>query len=201
MIRPATKKDLLCISDIYIKAFPDSINHIFPERPTKQGVQLVFRTVLRAEPQAFFVAEVQGRVVGYIFAPANIKRLWWAALYEFLTFRWLVLLLTGDLRISFCALRILLANKFSFISAARNQFQVRARILSLAVLPEFQGSGIGRKLVEEGLKYLFNRNVSKIRLEVRPENIPAVNLYEGLGFRIVSSTWDSQGEWLIMIHE
>lgn len=201
MLRRATKKDLLYVSDIYIAAFPESINHIFSENPTTQAVQLIFRTLLRAEPQAFFVAEVQERVVGYIFAPTNIKRLWLAALGEFFSLRWLLLTIMGDLRISFGALRILLANKFSFISSAKNQFQVNARILSLAVLPEFQGSGIGRKLVIKGLKYLSSMNVTEIRLEVRPENVAAVNLYASLGFNIVSNTWDSQGEWLIMIRE
>ena len=49
----------------------------------------------------------------------------------------------------------------------------------LVVRPEFQGKGIGRKVLEQVLSEF--QNVKRIDLVTHPEN-PALGLYESLGF-------------------
>ena len=54
------------------------------------------------------------------------------------------------------------------------------RIYSIAVDPNFERQGIGKKLLEKALK----RN-NCLRLEVRKDNEKAIRLYEKIGFEII----------------
>lgn len=57
-----------------------------------------------------------------------------------------------------------------------------AELLRLAVVPEARRHGVGRALLEHGLARLAAEGVAACFLEVRETNLPAIRLYEGLGF-------------------
>ncbi len=57
-----------------------------------------------------------------------------------------------------------------------------AHILNIAVHPRFRRRGIGKKLLLHALKYSLIKGVEDVYLEVRVSNIPAIRLYEALGF-------------------
>lgn len=57
-----------------------------------------------------------------------------------------------------------------------------ARLYSLAVDPEFIGKGIGRLLVYRCETESLRRGCTRLRLEVRADNMTAIRLYEQLGF-------------------
>lgn len=53
-----------------------------------------------------------------------------------------------------------------------------------AVLPSYQNQGHGRRLALESLAFAREKG-SPVKLEVSPENLPAINLYRGLGFELL----------------
>lgn len=53
----------------------------------------------------------------------------------------------------------------------------------LAVLPNHQNRGYGRKLVERAITELEKLGCLKLNVQIRESNIPAVRFYERLGFR------------------
>jgi ribosomal protein S18 acetylase RimI-like enzyme len=53
----------------------------------------------------------------------------------------------------------------------------------LAVLPEYQKRGYGRKLVERTIDELKKLGCLKVNLQVRRSNISAVEFYKHLGFK------------------
>lgn len=57
----------------------------------------------------------------------------------------------------------------------------------VGVLPEFQGSGLGRALVLAGLAHLRSRGLAQAMLYVDAQNTTAIRLYESLGF----ARWDT----------
>ncbi len=57
-----------------------------------------------------------------------------------------------------------------------------ARLYSLAVLPECQGRGIARELMQRAEHEARERDCIYMRLEVRPDNVPAIALYHKLGY-------------------
>jgi ribosomal protein S18 acetylase RimI-like enzyme len=54
------------------------------------------------------------------------------------------------------------------------------------VLPAWRGQNIAKGLIREGLNYFQGNGVSEVRLEVLIDNIPAVSVYESMGFRSVN---------------
>jgi len=57
-----------------------------------------------------------------------------------------------------------------------------SELLMIAVAPERQGKGAGRALMNFLLEYLRSKKAEQWFLEVRESNIPAIQLYESLGF-------------------
>ncbi|MCE4617254.1 MAG: ribosomal protein S18-alanine N-acetyltransferase [Desulfurococcales archaeon] len=75
-------------------------------------------------------------------------------------------------------------NHFS-VKSFRPGIVRKGHILSIAVLPEFQGKGIGSRLLAEGLKRMRKlHHVDNVYLEVRVSNIMAINFYKKFGFEI-----------------
>jgi len=91
-------------------------------------------------PATFIVAEVEGKIIGYIM----------------------------------CRIE---SNIFGFGNGKKGH------VISIAVLPEFQHSGIGMALMEEALKNMQEAyHARECYLEVRVSNDPAIAMYKKLGF-------------------
>ncbi len=58
-----------------------------------------------------------------------------------------------------------------------------AELLRIAVLPEAQGKGLGRDLLQASQDRLLAEGIDTLHLEVRVSNSPARRLYERLGWR------------------
>lgn len=54
---------------------------------------------------------------------------------------------------------------------------------SLAVLPEYRGRGIARRLMQAQIQHAKTLNLDRATLLVDPDNPPALRLYESLGFK------------------
>lgn len=65
-------------------------------------------------------------------------------------------------------------------------------INTLAVLPDFQGQGIGTRLMSYAEHKARNMNCNKCALSVKVSNLRARHLYERLGYRVVATT---QFDW------
>lgn len=72
-----------------------------------------------------------------------------------------------------------------FIAGEIRKAKELAWIATFGVLPEFQGRGIGSKLLQSCEELL---DVERIRLSVRVGNTPALKLYRGFGYLQVG-TW------------
>ena len=60
-----------------------------------------------------------------------------------------------------------------------------AEIVNVAVDEPFRGRGIGKKMLTELMRLGLERGAFAYTLEVRVSNIPAIRLYESLGFESV----------------
>lgn len=59
------------------------------------------------------------------------------------------------------------------------------QIVNVATSQDYRKMGVGKSLIEELLSYAKKSGVSKVYLEVRESNLPAISLYEKYGFEIV----------------
>ncbi|HVP27472.1 MAG TPA: ribosomal protein S18-alanine N-acetyltransferase [Candidatus Bathyarchaeia archaeon] len=58
-------------------------------------------------------------------------------------------------------------------------------ILTIDVLPVQWGKGIGTRLLREIEELFKAKNVNACRLEVREDNLAAINLYEKFGYKVI----------------
>jgi len=59
----------------------------------------------------------------------------------------------------------------------------------LAVDPDFQGHGIGRKLMKQAEDIALKQGFNAVALHVRKDNDKAISLYESMGYKKIGSKW------------
>ncbi len=64
------------------------------------------------------------------------------------------------------------------------------RIFSIAVLPEMQGQGIGKHLLEYAVDFAKSGKIGRISLEVRKNDFKVIRFYENAGFRFAEELPD-----------
>lgn len=206
-IRPSQENDLLSISQIFMQGFAQSIDHYVGT--SSQGVIKalcdLFTSLLEYNPQGFLVAVAGERIAGYVIAVPNMKDLWWHILRNGHLWHWVRRWIQGEYGIGLVQVLALTRNKLGFaltqFRAERNNPKLKghiAQILSIAVHPDYRGLGIGRELLDKAIGYLATTSATVVKLEVRPANVPARRLYEGMGFESISTFRDAQGLWIVM---
>lgn len=196
--------DVPAIAKLFTESFSDSVLHHCGGRlPKPQAMQDVFTLVYQAEPPAALVAkDHEGQLLGYCFAPVGLNKLWWQALVGGHLIKWAWRWLTGQYCFGLHPVKIIVLNKLAFLSSAVTPGKAaNARILSIAVATSARGQGIASALMAKADKYFKDNKVKRVRLEVRPDNQPAIRVYEKLGYYQEGTTYDSQGPWLIMFKE
>jgi ribosomal-protein-alanine N-acetyltransferase len=68
------------------------------------------------------------------------------------------------------------------VSNLKTAFARKGHVISIAVIQEHRGKGIGISLMEASLQRVKVEGASEMYLEVRVSNHPAVELYKKLGF-------------------
>lgn len=151
------------------------------------------------EPNFFLGAYVDDVLAGYAIFIPSLRRLQREAIRSGAAFRWAWAALRGGFGIRFSAVPRVLANKLLFLwGASRYRTEGDAQPLNIAVAPQQQGKGIASALVRAGLRRMRDRGVPEVRLEVRPWNASAVQLYRKTGWREAGTMRDLEGEWLVM---
>ncbi len=67
--------------------------------------------------------------------------------------------------------------------------QTLGAIQNVGIIPEHRGQGLGRALVLKNLAGFREAGLQRVYLEVTAENLPAVQLYDSLGFRLVRTMY------------
>lgn len=60
-----------------------------------------------------------------------------------------------------------------------------ADLMTMGVVRDFRGQGIGKLLLNACLEWAFKRGCERIFLEVRESNLSAIGLYQASGFEVI----------------
>ncbi len=134
VIRRCESADLPAVIEINMAALPEHYSDYF------------FESILKELPEAFIVAELNGKIIGYIMCKIE----------------------------------------FGFSNFRKLGFVKKGHVVSVAVLEEHRGKGIGKALMLEGINGAMLRKSDEIYLEVRVSNDAAINMYQKLNFQIKS---------------
>ena len=56
--------------------------------------------------------------------------------------------------------------------------------LGMGLLPAYRGQGLGARLLDDSLERAKLAGITRVELEVREDNLPALRLYERFGFEV-----------------
>jgi len=132
ILRRCELGDLIPVMEINLQTLPEHYSDYF------------YESLLEELPEAFIVAEIDGKVIGYIMCKTE---------YGFSNFK-----------------------KLGFVK--------KGHVVSVSVMEEYRGKGLGRALVDEAVKGVKIRQCGELYLEVRCSNTEAVKLYEKMDFTI-----------------
>jgi len=76
--------------------------------------------------------------------------------------------------------------EFGFSNFRKLGFVKKGHVVSISLLQQHRGKKIGEALMLEGINGVTSRKGDEIYLEVRTSNLPAISLYEKLGFQTKS---------------
>ncbi len=71
-----------------------------------------------------------------------------------------------------------------FSDLKKLRFAKKGHVISVAVMPDYRRLGVGYSLVEGAIAAFSSLNADEIYLEVRLNNVPAIELYKKMGFQI-----------------
>ncbi|MEB3851455.1 MAG: ribosomal protein S18-alanine N-acetyltransferase [Desulfurococcales archaeon] len=164
-VRQAREEDIPQVMEVNYKSLPENYWYGF------------FKFILDNWPKAFLVAEAEGRVIGY--AMSRVESVSDPVL------RGLENELEGgapEARPAGGGIRDRLRGLFSRRASPGRV----GHLVSIAVLEEYRGRGVGSALLSETIRSLRDHyGVESIYLEVRVSNERAIRLYEKFGFRKV----------------
>lgn len=132
IVRRCEQEDLPSVIEINMSTLPEHYSDYF------------FESILKELPESFLIAELDGKVVGYIMCKME----------------------------------------FGFSNFRKLGFVKKGHVVSVAVLDEHRGKGLGKALMQEATSGLIAKKADEIYLEVRVSNESAVKMYERLGFVI-----------------
>jgi len=197
----AQSRHIDIVADIFCMAFEESIAFFTPiTQEVKEAIKDLFHLLHQVFGQGFFVAVENEEVCGYVIMANDIKKLWIYAVTSGFFKNAIKAVVSGKYGLNLSTLYKVVKNKLLYL-----RFEITtepsAQVLSIAVHPKHWGKGIGQKLLSKGIRHIEDLGINKIKLEVRPNNISALKIYEKYGFRTVGETKDLQGKWLIMMRE
>jgi ribosomal protein S18 acetylase RimI-like enzyme len=205
-IRKAKLKDSAQIAEIQRQAFNETIQHYFgsdtsSKKQVKTFTDDLYKLIVKSLKDEVLVAEVDDKVVGDIMVPYDMRRsrrsVMGYRIFYLVIARALLTMATMS-----CDNRKVLMSDRGFMQELYNTDfgkEVHSRVFNIAVLPEYQGQGIGKTLMKKGLQYLFNeRGAHAVALNVMKDNENALGIYQSFGFREVRRINNSLGEWIVM---
>lgn len=200
--RAARREDIGPAADLFRRSFEKSVRHYCGKRvPSPRVFVDLFGFLALAEPSGFRVAELDGRIIGYLVAVSSLWRLVRASATSPYLARAAFSVLSGAYGLSPASVGRLFLDKVRVGLSRKSGLTGSGQILSLAVAPEVRRQGVARRLMAATLRWLLDKRVRRVRLEVRAENVAALRLYESMGFTVEGRVNDSQGPWLLMVRE
>ncbi|MDQ6781099.1 MAG: GNAT family N-acetyltransferase [Candidatus Eremiobacteraeota bacterium] len=198
-VGPIRPDELPAAVRIFLAAFHDNVRLVYGEQPRPDAMLDVWTFAQQTEPAGFLAARTAAGIVGYAFFTSSVKQLQRNALRRGKPLVWALGALSGRYGVRWGQLARLLWNKALFVGGSgRFRTSGDAQLLNIAVDEKARGGGVAKALVRAGMEHLAARGVSEVRLEVRPDNAPAIKVYRDAGFVEQGRSRDIHGDWLVM---
>jgi ribosomal protein S18 acetylase RimI-like enzyme len=146
------------------------------------------------DPLLAFVADDGGRAVGYVLGTADT-----VAFTEWFRNTWLPMVAPrhagrpAEVTDFESLILELMYNPARMVHEDLREYPAH---LHIDILPEYQGKGLGRKLMDAFRGELVGRGIEKFHLSMDPKNVDARAFYDRLGFEPIRVSSDPGGTYL-----
>jgi len=198
-VGPITPAEIEPAVRIFVEAFHDNVIRLYGDQPKPEAMVDMWSFAREVEPGGFLAARAGPDLVGYALFTSSGTALERRALASGRIFVWVWRALSGRYRIRWDGLARQVWNKMLFVGGS-SSFRTTgdAQLLNIAVAQDARGQGVATELVRAGMDYLASRGVKEVRLEVLPDNEPAIAAYRAVGFVERGRMRNVHGEWLVM---
>jgi ribosomal protein S18 acetylase RimI-like enzyme len=176
-VRDITTQDVAEVANLHIQGI--STGFI-----SSLGVDFVislYEAIARSKSSFGFVAEEDGKVLGFVAFTTNLSKLYKSVIlkngYRF------ALLLAGKM-FSLKRIKKMFETLF-YPSRVKKMNLPCAELLSIVVAEEARGRGVATQLVKKGLQACRTRGIAKVKVMVGASNEPANKLYQNRDFELV----------------
>ncbi len=201
---PGSVLDAKSIANIYINAFPKSVQAFFKNKAENKLLSVLtntFACLLLTGAQVILVRDSSNGIIGYCIFSTQTS-IWKRVRMIYANLLAIIKLGFGV----FWHIRLVELSKLTY-NAILVPFNTRTdrkvsskggRINSIAINPNAQGRGTGSQLMSQVLSQLEDE---QILLSVRKDNESAKQLYLNHGFQPYGRTRDLLGEWILMVRK
>ena len=198
-IGPIAADEIAPAVRIFLEAFAANARVLYGDDPRPDAMADVWAFARQVEPQSFLAARDGSGVIGYALFTSSVKRLQRRALTSGAAIRWSLKALAGRYGIRWSGVARQMWNKMLFVRTSRDfRTQGDAQLLNIAVAARARGRGVAKALVLAGMRVLGEEGIAEVRLEVMPDNAPAIAAYRDAGFVQRGRMRNVYGEWLVM---
>lgn len=143
-------------------------------------VRVLYETIAESRFGFGLVAEIKGRIVGFVVFTPNINKLYKSVILKHGLY--FMVLLAGKI---FSINRLKKVVETMFYPGRVNNMDVPgAELLSIVVAPEERGKGLSCMLTRKGFEQCRQRGIEKVKVLVGADNKPANALYSKCGFQL-----------------
>lgn len=178
IIRLANKDDCLKIAKIHVQ----EIKHGFLSELGEKFLYYFYQAIINSSNTFLIVAENNNLVVGFVSGSTDLKK-FYKEFFKKYGFKVFLILLRRILNI------IIIKKVFETIKYSKKEDFLKAEFLSIAVLTNFQGLGIARKLLDKFISEMKKRNITKFKVIIGENLTRAIGFYEKNGFKFHSKSF------------
>lgn len=195
----AQQKDIEFCTKILIEGFYSQLNTLFGNFIPFNLLFDILKSFMHLENNGFIVAEDDNVITGFILASKSMQKL----IFRFIKYSFSKILLKfikgkyKKVSIKNILFIIVQFIYFNFQSINHISFS-QGQILVLSVDSAYRRKGIGQTLLNKGTQYI-KKFAKSVKLEVRQNNIPAINLYIKEGFVVKQKIKSPIGISLVLI--
>jgi len=199
--RTAINSDLPECARLYIDGFKHQLHTIFGRHiPEKMFIDFL-SYVRKLEKNGFIVACENGKIAGFTIMSVNPLNIYlnvfflsfFPSLFNFISGKY-----------SGICFHKVLTSLFDFVkffrksSIADRKYHDAGQVITMVVCESMRGRGIGGNLLKNGLDYL-KKHTDTVKLEVRQDNLPAIQLYKKNQFVEIGEVHSKVGTSLVMV--
>jgi len=183
VIRNMNRGDICKVVSLHMKYRP--VEEAFLSRFGPEFVTDFMTAHYESELGGCFVMELDGEVIGYLTCTSDHTNLSRRILTR-IGWRFIPKFLLGRYKITYGSLfETIKMSVFSISYSTKSRFNnltIQAGFTELVIAEDFQGRGLGARMMETGFKFFKSKGIKRIQSPIYSKNEPSYRLHEKLGF-------------------